>query len=276
MATCASRSDPENWPRSYSAGCPAPVPEARLYVRPEPTYYGAYVPPVLVKDEWTPLLETLTLHLDREYASGQSAGDLPDEVQALPFWRESITGSLASRLAIPFYQLYRPPKNSRCLYLGCGPSFLSDPWLEWEAYFYGQDLSDTIVRAVRARAPRLNSKLFKAIEQGPPHRLDHHPEAFFDLVIANGFSYYLPLKYSDIVLNAVRRVAKVGSQLLWEVVDPASGWYEDWSIIQMYRDLEVPLTPLDEWVALLSEYGTIQAKKSGELFCTYHIQLGHN
>lgn len=223
--------------------------------------------------EWTERLQALKEHLEREHTARSSLTGLPDEVQALPFWRE-VSGKLGERLGVPFWTLYRPNKHERCLYIGCGPSFLTDPWVEWEAYFYGLDLRPSLVQAVRSRAPQLNGKLFKSLEQGAPHDLGRYPEGAFDLVIVAGFSPYFPIAYSEQVLDEIGRVLKAGGNLLWEVVDPDARWFEDWSIGQMYRGLEVYDTTPVEWQALLATRGTIKKELAGELFRFYLVQWG--
>ncbi|BAC90862.1 class I SAM-dependent methyltransferase [Gloeobacter violaceus] len=219
------------------------------------------------------MLQALAEHRERENNSRLPlSGRLPDEVQALPFWRETLAGKLTARLGAPFWQVHRPQKNERCLYISCGPSFLTDPWVEWGALFWGTDLDGAMVRAVRARAPQLNSKLFKDLQEAPPHDLDRYPEGQFDLVIAAGFSPFMPLAYSEAVIAAVRRVLKVGGGLLWEVADPDSSWFEDWSIGQIYLGLEVVAVPLADWKRALAAVGPIQAENSGELLHTFLVE----
>ncbi len=225
-----------------------------------------------MQTDWNPTLQALTEYRERDLDARKQITRLPDEVQALPFWREILAGKLADRLGTPFYQVYKPQKNERCLYIGCGPSFLTDPWVEWGALFWGLDLNTAMVRAVKTRAPQLNSKLFKDIQQGSPHDLDRYPDANFDLVIAAGFSYFLPPAYNDLVISAIKRILKPGGKLLWEVADPESPWFEDWSIGQMYLGLEASALPLDEWKQLLTECGTVKAQDGGELFRTFLVE----
>ncbi|AGY58491.1 class I SAM-dependent methyltransferase [Gloeobacter kilaueensis] len=218
------------------------------------------------------MLQALAEHREREHSGRNPLALLPDEVQALPFWREVVSGKLRDRLGLPFWQLVKPKKNDRCLYINCGPSFLTDPWVEWGALFWGLDLDGTMVRAVRARAPRLNSKLFKDMQEGAPHDLDRYSDGQFDCVIAAGFSFFLPQVYDEQVLTAIRRVLKPEGHLLWEAVNPASPWFEDWSIGQMYLGLEVVTAPaLTGWQSLLSEIGPVRSRKGGELFELFDV-----
>ncbi len=225
-----------------------------------------------METDWLPRLQALTEFQEREYQSRSLIANLPDEVQALPFWREFVSGSLAGKLSLPFYSLHKPKKNENCFYMGCGPSFLTDPWAEWGANFYGLDLSTTLARAVRARAPQLNGKLFKSLDQGYPHDLERYSIGQFDTVIAGGFSAYVPQDYNERVLREVKRILKPGGLLLWEGVDPESPWFEDWSIGQMYRGLEVNDTLIADWRALFDSFGKVQKQESGELFTWWLVQ----
>ncbi|MDY7012947.1 MAG: SAM-dependent methyltransferase, partial [Cyanobacteriota bacterium] len=112
-------------------------------------------------DRWQSLFGATTARFERQYRN--EAGSLPEEVQALPIYGEWKSGLLNTKLASPFWELAKPAKNQRCLDLGCGVSFLLYPWRDWQAYFYGQDLSPTAVELLKARGSQLNSKLFKSI-----------------------------------------------------------------------------------------------------------------
>lgn len=226
-----------------------------------------------MQQAWTAILQTLAREREREFG-GQGGGALPDEVQALPFWREVVSGKLAGRLGVPFWSVYRPPKNARCLFIGSGPSFLTDPWTEWNAYFWGLELSASLVKAVRARAPQLNGKLFKGLDQGPPHDLERYSPAAFDLVIATGFSYYLPIEYSELVLGGIARVLAPDGRLLWETAAPDSPWFEDWSIGQVYQGLEVVDVAASDWKARLTRLGAVRREQSGELFRFFLVERG--
>ncbi|WP_236612418.1 class I SAM-dependent methyltransferase [Picosynechococcus sp. NKBG15041c] len=164
-------------------------------------------------------------------------------------------------------------KNQHCLDLGCGLSFLIYPWRDWNAYFYGQDISQTATEILQSRAPQLNSKLFKSIVQKPAHHLESYQTGFFDLAIATGFSCYYPLPYWESVLEQVQRVLKPGGFFVFDVVDPTQDIAEDWSILETYQGAEVFLEGLDDWQALIKKSGAkIVKEQPGELFHLYKIR----
>ncbi len=109
----------------------------------------------------------------------------------------------------PLGQCDLPTNTDGELNIGCGVSFLIYPWREWEAFFYGQEISTVARDALNYRAPQLNSKLFKRVEFGSAQQL-RYDDALFDVVIATGWSCYYPLDYWLPVIKEVKR--KKGSE----------------------------------------------------------------
>ncbi len=199
--------------------------------------------------------------------------DLPAEVEAMPIFREWASGALASKIASPFWDVAKPRKQQRCLDLGCGFSFLIYPWAEWDALFYGQDISVVAKEALNSRGSQLNSKLFKGVQLGAAHQLNYAADQF-DLVIATGFSCYFPLSYWDAVLTDVKRVLKPDGFFVFDVVDPEAEMAENWAILETYLGAEVFLEPLADWQKMIKAAGGQVAKKvSGELFQLYKVKF---
>ncbi|KAM3097307.1 class I SAM-dependent methyltransferase, partial [Phormidesmis sp. 146-12] len=172
--------------------------------------------------------------------------DLPDEVKAMPIFLERTSGILQSKTTSPFWQLAKPQKNQRCLDIGCGVSFLIYPWRDWEAFFYGQEISTIARDLLVARGPQLNSKLFKGVTLGAAHEL-HYEASQFDLAIATGFSCYYSIDYWETVLTEVKRVLKPGGSFVFDVLDPDMPLAENWAILETYLGTEVFLEPLTDW-----------------------------
>ncbi|WP_017660922.1 class I SAM-dependent methyltransferase [Baaleninema simplex] len=221
-----------------------------------------------VSDSLSDRIDRVAKRYNREY-SGEAV-DLPDEVEAMPLFREWATGKLQQRIASPFWEIVKPKKNQRCLDLGCGVSFLIYPWTSWQALFYGRDISSVACAALKSRAPQLNSKLFKSVTKGGAHHLDDYEDDFFDLVISTGVSCYYPLDYWERVINSVRRVLKPGGQFIFDAIDPDSELAEDWAILETYLGAEVFLEPLTEWEKLVRSTRTSRLRtQAGELFTLY-------
>ncbi|HEY9887706.1 MAG TPA: hypothetical protein V6D02_04850, partial [Candidatus Obscuribacterales bacterium] len=117
-------------------------------------------------------LEAVAQRYDREYRG--DAVDVPDEVEALPIFQDWVAGRLSARIASPFWEIAPLKKQQHCLDLGCGGSFLFYPWRDWDARFYGQDISPVICQMVNARGSQLNSKLYKGMKQAAAHQLDSY------------------------------------------------------------------------------------------------------
>ncbi|HIK31472.1 MAG TPA: class I SAM-dependent methyltransferase [Oscillatoriales cyanobacterium M59_W2019_021] len=228
------------------------------------TFYG------IPNDDWQARISRLAERFNREYRG--ETFELPEEVEAMPIFRDWAAGKLQSKMASRFWELAEPKKNQRCLDLGCGVSFLIYPWWEWGAFFYGREISNVARDALKARAPQLNSKLFKGVELGAAHELENETIQF-DLAIATGFSCYFPLEYWEKVLSAVKRVLKPGSSFVFDAIDPDAPLAEDWAILETYLGAEVFLEPLAEWDKLLK---SVKVKKidrrDGELFAQYKVQ----
>ncbi|MGV0024203.1 class I SAM-dependent methyltransferase [Phormidesmis priestleyi] len=197
--------------------------------------------------------------------------DLPDEVKAMPIFLERTSGILQAKTASPFWQLAKPQKNQRCLDIGCGVSFLIYPWRDWEAFFYGQEISTIARDLLVARGPQLNSKLFKGVTLGAAHEL-HYEANQFDLAIATGFSCYYSIDYWETVLTEVKRVLKPGGSFVFDVLDPDMPLAENWAILETYLGTEVFLEPLTDWrKAIQSIGGKISRTLPGELFQLYKV-----
>ncbi|MEL6472328.1 MAG: class I SAM-dependent methyltransferase [Cyanobacteria bacterium J06623_4] len=219
---------------------------------------------------WLPMISAVAKRFDQEY-SGESF-DLPEEVEALPVFRDWAAGSLNSRVTSRFWEVAKPKKNQHCLDLGCGFSFLIYEWKAWQARFYGQDISQFAVKTLHQRGPQLDSKLFQGVKQGPAHQLDYPPETF-DLVIATGFSCYYPMEYWQAVIEAARPLIKPGGFFVFDAVDPDQSLAENWAILETYLGAEVYLEPLDSWRSLIKTVGgKVIKQQDGELFHLYKVR----
>lgn len=214
---------------------------------------------------------SVSARFDRQYRN--ESVELPQEVQAMPIYSEWISGILNAKLVSPFWELARPAKNQRCLDLGCGVSFLIYPWRDWQAYFYGQDLSPTAAELLKSRGPQLNSKLFKGVAIAPAHQLNYEAN-FFDVAIATGWSCYYPPDYWQTVMQSVRRVLKPEGIFVFDLLDPEKPLAEDWAVLETYLGAEVFLEPLSEWEKIIKACGAkILKRQSGELFELYKVRF---
>ena len=198
------------------------------------------------------------------------AFELPAEVEAMPIFREWIAGTLAAKVASPFWEIARPQKNQHCLDIGCGVGFLVYPWRDWEALFYGQEISTVARDALNARGPQLNSKLFKGVELGSAHQLKY-ADTKFDLVIATGWSCYYSLDYWNTVMTEVKRVLKPSGLFVFDVLNPEQPLAEDWAVLETYLGAEVFLEPLAEWEKTIKASARLITQRSGELFELYKV-----
>lgn len=219
-----------------------------------------------------PALGAIALRFNKDYR--REPFSLPPEVEAMPIFRDWASGALAAKLSSPFWQLAQPKKNQRVLDLGCGVSFLIYPWRDWEAYFYGQDISVVAQELINARGPQLNSKLFKGVKLGAAHQLDYEPHQF-DLVVATGFSCYYDRGYWAQVMAAVKRVLKPEGFFVFDVLDPDAPSAENWAILETYLGAEVFLESLADWQATIKQAGAkIVKQQPGELFQLYKVKFG--
>ncbi len=208
---------------------------------------------------------------DKQY---QGEGfELPPEVEAMPIFLEWTAGTLSARVNSSFWEIAKPQKHQRCLDIGCGVSFLIYPWREWDAYFYGQEISTVARDALNSRGSQLNSKLFKGVELGSADRLQYEASQF-DLAIATGWSSYYPLDYWRMVLAEVKRVLKPGGQFVFDILDIEQPLVEDWAILETYLGTEVFLEPISAWEELIKTANAkIVSRKSGELFELCKVQF---
>lgn len=220
---------------------------------------------------WQPQIDAVSLRFNREYR--REPFDLPAEVEAMPIFQDWMSGLLTSRVASPFWEAAKPKKQQKCLDLGCGVSFLIYPWRDWEAQFYGQEISTTACDLLNARGSQLNSKLFKGVKLGAAHELNYERN-LFDVVIATGFSCYYPLSYWADVLFAVKKVLKPEGVFVFDVIDSNAETAENWAILETYLGAEVFLDSLDDWKKLIQAAGArVVKQQAGELFYLYKIQF---
>ncbi len=224
-----------------------------------------------LSDQWHSITNAVAYRFNREYQN--EAFDLPEEVEMLPIFRDRIAGTLQMKMTSPFWELVKIQKNQHCLDLGCGVSFLIYPWRDWNAFFYGQDISQVALEALNARGPQLNSKLFKGVKLGAAHSLDYEGDQF-DLAIATGFSCYYPRQYWAEVLTQVKRVLKPTGEFVFDVLNPETPLAEDWAILETYLGSEVFLESLTDWEKMIQSTGAkIVKKKAGELFQLYKVRF---
>jgi SAM-dependent methyltransferase len=216
------------------------------------------------RSNWENQIATVAARFNREY-SGQSP-DLPDEVKAMPIYQERVAGLLQAKLTSPFWQLAKPQKNQRCLDIGCGVGFLIYAWREWDALFYGQEISAIARDVLNARGPQLNSKLFKGVQLAPAHQLSYEADQF-DLVISTGVSCYYTPEYWALVLAEAKRVLKPGGFFVFDVVDAELATAENWAILETYLGAEVQLEPVQGWKRVIqASGGKVVKSHSGEIF----------
>lgn len=228
------------------------------------TFYG------IPNDDWQTRISRLAERFNREYRG--ETFELPEEVEAMPIFHDWAAGKLQAKIASPFWELAKPQKNQRCLDIGCGVSFLIYPWSQWEALFYGREISTFAHDALKARAPQLNSKLFKGVELSAAHQLVNETLQF-DLAIATGFSCYFPLDYWKLVLSSVKQVLKPTGAFVFDVLDPDMPLAEDWAILETYLGTDVFLEPLSNWENLIKSAGIKKInRRNGELFTLYKVQ----
>ncbi|MDX2214483.1 MAG: class I SAM-dependent methyltransferase [Oculatellaceae cyanobacterium bins.114] len=222
-------------------------------------------------EDWQTRINIVTLRFNRDYR--REVFDLPAEVEDMPIYREWKSGALAPRIASPFWEISKPLKQQRCLDVGCGVSFLIYPWRDWEAVFYGQDISVMARDTLNSRGPQLNSKLFKGVQLGAAHDLKYEANQF-DQVIATGFSCYYPLSYWQLVLAEAKRVLKPDGVFVFDVLNPDAPDAENWAILETYLGSEVFLEPLSEWQAMVqSAHAKVVKTLPGELFQLYKVKF---
>ncbi|NJO43758.1 MAG: class I SAM-dependent methyltransferase [Cyanobacteria bacterium CRU_2_1] len=220
---------------------------------------------------WQSQLDAVASRFNQEYR--REPFELPAEVEAMPIFQEWVSGLLTSQITSPFWEIAKPKKQQKCLDLGCGVSFLIYPWSDWDAVFYGQDISIVARDLLNARGSQLNSKLFKGVQLGGAHDLNYEL-AQFDLVIATGFSCYYPIAYWSDVLAAVKRVLKPDGYFVFDAIDPNTPIAENWAILETYLGAEVFLEPLENWKkAVQAAGGRIIKTLPGELFQLYKVGL---
>ncbi len=232
---------------------------------------SSYFSELKTPQDWQSQIAAVTTRFNREYQG--DAFDLPEEVEAMPIFRERASGLLQAKLTSPFWELAKPKKNQHCLDIGCGVSFLIYPWREWEAFFYGQEISTVAQEILNTRGPQLNSKLFKGVALGAAHQLRYETNQF-DLAIATGFSCYYPLSYWAAVLTDVQRVLKPGGLFVFDALDPDTPLAENWAILETYLGTEVFLESIADWQKTIkAANGKIVKTLPGELFQLFKVQF---
>ncbi|MEA5507708.1 class I SAM-dependent methyltransferase [Halotia wernerae UHCC 0503] len=222
-------------------------------------------------DKWDERIAQVAYRFNQQY-EGQTF-ELPAEVQEMPIYQEWIAGILSGRIVSPFWEIAQPQKNQHCLDIGCGVSFLIYPWRDWQAFFYGQEVSNLARDTLNSRGSQLNSKLFKGVELGSADQLNYSIDQF-DLAIATGFSCYYPLEYWNAVLLEVKRVLKPGGQFVFDILNSEQPLAEDWAVLETYLGAEVFLETIKEWEKTIKAAGAkIVKRQSGELFDLYKVQF---
>jgi SAM-dependent methyltransferase len=223
------------------------------------------------RPDWQDQINAVAYRFNREYRG--EPFELPPEVEEMPIYRERTSGILTAKATSPFWELAKPRKQQKCLDIGCGVSFLVYPWRDWDALFYGQEVSTIARDLLNARGSQLNSKLFKGVQLGGAHELQYEANQF-DLAIATGFSCYYPLAYWSAVLAEVKRVLKPDGLFVFDVIDPETAIAENWAILETYLGAEVFLESLNNWQKTIQAAGAKVIKtQPGELFQLYKVKF---
>ncbi|HEY9803459.1 MAG TPA: methyltransferase domain-containing protein [Leptolyngbyaceae cyanobacterium] len=222
-------------------------------------------------DKWQQRVAQVAYRFNQQYQN--QSWELPAEVQEMPIYREWVSGILAGKTASAFWEIARPQKNQHCLDIGCGVSFLIYPWRDWQAFFYGQEVSNVARDTLNSRGSQLNSKLFKGVELGAAHQLNY-TLSYFDLAIATGFSCYFPLEYWTLVLQQVKRVLKPGGHFVFDILNAEHPQAEDWAVLETYLGAEVFIEPIAQWEKIISAAGAkVIGRQPGEFFDLYKVRL---
>ena len=222
-------------------------------------------------ETWQTQLSQVATRFNRQYRN--DAVELPAEVEAMPVFREWASGKLTDKITSPFWEVACPQKNQHCLDMGCGVSFLIYPWSQWNAFFYGTEISTVARDFLNARGSQLNSKLFKGVELTAAHELNFEANRF-DLAIATGFSCYYPRDYWTAVMSEVKRVLKPGSFFVFDILDPEKPLAEDWAVLETYLGAEVFLDSISEWEKMIAATGAkVIKRQEGELFQLYKVRF---
>lgn len=221
-------------------------------------------------DKWQETIAQTAYRFNKQYQN--QPFELPPEIQEMSIFQEWKSGILTNKITSPFWEIAQPQKNQRCLDIGCGVSFLIYPWRDWQAYFYGQEISNIATDTLNSRGSQLNSKLYKGVELGAAHQLNYEVQQF-DLVIATGFSCYFPLEYWQAVLLAVKRVLKPGGNFVFDILNSTQPLAEDWAVLETYLGAEVFLESVTDWEKIIKAAGAkIVKRQSGELFDLYKVR----
>jgi SAM-dependent methyltransferase len=230
-----------------------------------------YITNINHSDKWQERIAEVAYRFNKQYQN--QPFEVSDEVRAMPIFHEWTTGLLNSRIVSPFWEIAQPKEKQHCLDIGCGVSFLIYPWRDWQACFYGQEISNIARDTLNSRGSQLNSKLFKGVELGASHHLNH-PSGQFDLVIATGFSCYFPLDYWHLVLLEVKRVLKPEGYFVFDILNSAQPLAEDWAVLETYLGAEVFLETVSEWEKTIKTAGAkIVKRQLGELFELYKVRF---
>ncbi|HEY9650084.1 MAG TPA: class I SAM-dependent methyltransferase [Coleofasciculaceae cyanobacterium] len=213
----------------------------------------------------------IAFRFNRQYRG--EAFELPEEIESMPIFKEWVAGTLNAKISSPFWEIQRPHKNQHCIDIGCGVSFLVYPWRDWDAYFYGQEISTVAQEALNSRGSQLNSKLFKGVKLGSAQQL-LYKNAQFDLAIATGWSCYYPLDYWENIVTEAKRVLKPEGRFVFDVLNPDNPLALDWAVLETYLGTEVVLESLTSWENIIkSAGGKIIKRMAGELFELYLVRF---
>ncbi|MDJ1183500.1 class I SAM-dependent methyltransferase [Roseofilum casamattae] len=216
-------------------------------------------------------LAAIALRFNRQYRG--DTFEVPPEVEAMPIFQEWIGGGLTAKISSPFWEICKPKKGQKCLDIGCGVSFLIYPWRDWDAVFYGQEISREAQEALNARGPQLNSKLFNGVKLAPAHQLEYE-KVEFDLAIATGWSCYFSLEYWEQVMRSVKSVLKPGGQFVFDLLNPEIELAENWAILETYLGADVTLESLSEWEKIMTRVGAkVVKRKAGDIFNLYSVKF---
>lgn len=167
-----------------------------------------------------------------------------------------------------------PDPKSEVVDLGCGGALLSGKFQGWLGFYTGVDISDELIKTIKAQNWSDSKIHIKDFLCEPAH-LTSLAHSSFDIVICLGVLGYFPLSYIRLVLEEILRLAKPDARIVLDISNQRHPLIKHMLAIEEARGTPISIWSWEEFESILQEMDfRIKEKNSEYLTTLYLLKVG--
>ena len=163
-----------------------------------------------------------------------------------------------------------PTSASEVVDLGCGGALLSGKFQGWVGFYTGVDISDELIKRIKAQDWSDSKIHIKDLLCEPAH-LTSLAHSCFDIVICLGLLEYFPLSYNRLVLEEILRLAKPDARIVLDTPNSEHPLIKHMLTIEKARGTPISIWSSEEFESILQEMDFKIREKNSEYPTTLYL-----